>query len=120
MSFLEDKRVLYNPVDIEDARHCLLSVIDIREHLTRSITQTGSGKPLNAASRRMRKACREFCDKIGSPSFDTLDSPVQKSLLDRALYSLRTDFGKAIAELSVAYGLDIEDDLASIIPFNNT
>nr|TKK08864.1 hypothetical protein SrhCFBP13529_01205 [Stenotrophomonas rhizophila] len=66
----------------------------------------------------MRRACRKFCDIVGSPRFDAFPFPVKKSILSRELTRLRKVFGLAIAEVSTAYGLDVEDELATIIPFN--
>jgi len=44
---------------------------------------------------------------------------MQRSLLSRELVKLRKVAGEAVAAIAIAYGLDVEDELASIIPFNN-
>ena len=67
----------------------------------------------------MRKSCQEFSNKLGHPNFLNFDPPVQVSILERELFKLREKFGISVAEISVAYGIDIDDGLASIIPFNN-
>lgn len=117
--FLEDKRVLFNPVDMEGASHCTQSVINIRSELTKALQGLSSDSNLAKQLRQMRKACQEFSDSVGSPQFILLDHPVQISILERALFKLRQKFGTSVAEIAVAYGLDVDDGLASVIPFNN-
>ncbi|GAB4591868.1 hypothetical protein ETAR_14710 [Edwardsiella tarda] len=117
--FLEDKRVLFNPIDMEGASHCTQSVISIRSELTKILQDLPSDSYLAKQLRKMRKACQEFCDSIDSPQFIRFDPPVQRSILEIALFKLRKKCGVSVAEIAVAYGLDVDDGLASIIPFNN-
>tara|TARA_B100001059_G_C17828917_1_gene583301 strand:+ start:405 stop:881 length:477 start_codon:yes stop_codon:yes gene_type:complete len=117
--FLEDKRVLFNPSNMEDPKHCALSVIEIRTELTRHLQTLPSDSNLASALKRMRKACQAFSNNLGHPKFSSFDPVVQTSILERELFKLREKFGVAVAEVAVAYGLDVEDGLASIIPFNN-
>jgi hypothetical protein len=117
--YLENKRVLFNPSQIEDAQHCLSSAIEIRNFISDVLPHLSPNSPINKSLRRMRKSSLHFCDVVGHPKFQLFDHPVKSSLLERELYKLRKDFGMSLAELAVAYGLDVEDGLASIIPFNN-
>lgn len=116
---LENRRVLFRPVDMEGPDHCLRSVEEIRETLTDALKKVDSSSPLDKQLRAMRKAGMHFCDKIGHPDFIKLEVVVQRSVLERELFALRTAFGKALSEIAIAHGLDVEDDLATIIPFNN-
>ncbi len=34
LTFLEDRRVLYVPSEVEVRHHCIMSVLEIRQHLT--------------------------------------------------------------------------------------
>lgn len=117
--FLEDKRVLFNPADMEDAGHCAQSVSEIRSELTKGLQVLPSHSNLAKSLRRMRKSCQDFSNKLGNPNFSQFDLPVQTSILERELFKLREKCGVSIAEIAVAYGLDVDDGLASIIPFNN-
>jgi hypothetical protein len=117
--FLEDKRVLFNPANMEDAGHCAQSVIEIRSELTKALQALPSDSNLSKSLKRMRKACQDFSDKLGHPMFSKFDPPVQTSMLERELFKLREKCGLSVAEIAVAYGLDVDDGLASIIPFNN-
>ena len=118
--FLEDKRVLFENANMEDAGHCAQSVLDIRFELTKGLQALPSGSNLAKSLKRMRKACQEFSNSLGHPKFSQFDYPVQTSILERELFKLRQKIGVAVAEMAVAYGLDIDDGLAVIIPFNNT
>lgn len=119
MRELEDKRVLYRPEEMEGAHYCVHSVMDLRQKLTASMQQVDTDSPLYKQLQKIRRACREFCDVVGSPKFDAAPFPVQSSLLGRELARFRQTAGGAVGAISIAYGLDVEDELASIIPFNN-
>lgn len=116
---LEDRRVLYNPMHMEDANHCVQSVRDMRNLLTISLKELKYGSPLDKQIRRMRRASRRFMDRVGHTGFQSFSIPVRDSILHRELNRLREKFGEAIAEISISYGIDVEDDLAAVIPFNN-
>jgi len=117
--FLEDRRVLFNPAHMEDAGYCAQSVIDIRSELTKSLQALRTDSNLAKSLKRMRKACQEFSNKLGHPNFLQFDAPIQTSIFERELFKLREKCGVSVAEIAVAYGLDVDDGLASIIPFNN-
>jgi len=117
--FLEDKRVLFNPSNMEDSSHCSQSVIEIRSELTKSLQALPSSSNLAKALKRMKSACQDFNNKLGHPMYSTFDQPVQNSILERELFKLREKCGVSVAEIAVSYGLDVDDGLASIIPFNN-
>ena len=116
---LEDKRVLYRPQEMEGAEYCLRSVEGMRHALTGALQQVNSETHLGKQFAKIRRACREFCDIVGSPAFIQSVPPIQRSLLSRELVKLRKTVGGAVAAIAIAYGLDVEDDLASIMPFNN-
>lgn len=119
MRELEDKRVLYRPEGMEGSSHCVNSVSEMRQMLTTSMQQVDTDSPLYRQLQKIRRACRSFCDIVGSQKFDQAPSPVQRSLLSRELTKLRQVAGASIGAIAIAYGLDVEDELASVIPFNN-
>lgn len=116
---LEDRRVLYRPYEMEGAQHCLASVNDMRGSLTSAAQRLTSEGPLLRQVQKLRRACRDFCDIIGSTKFGEAPLPVQQSLLNRELSKLRKTAGSVVGAIAVSYGLNVEDELASIIPFNN-
>jgi hypothetical protein len=117
--FLEDRRVLYRPEEDEGPSYCRQSVEQIRQMLTDRMPRVSSGSEIYKLLRDLRRQSRRFCDEIGSPSFPTLARPVQRSILKRELEGLRLVAGKVIGALAVSYGIDVEDELAAIIPFKN-
>lgn len=119
--FLEDKRVLYNPSDLELPRHCVESVIGIREFLTNEMIQAQDNSKLFGYIKAMRIACRKFLNTISSKDIRFLDEARYNGnfsswVFGSALGELRGTFGNMIAQISAAYGIDVEDDLAKIIP----
>lgn len=120
ITFLEDKRVLFNPTSLENANHCVQSIIGIRDEMTNNLQQLRDTKsPLGKELKKMREASRKFCDQIDTQFYNQLDNVVQTSIMERELFFLREKFGKSLASIAIAYGLSIEDDLATIIPFSN-
>jgi hypothetical protein len=120
ITFLEDKRVLFNSMHMESANHCVTSVQNIRQELTRFLQSLGDkNSPLGKKIKAMRLAARHFIDKVGGQGFPKFDTTIQTSILERELFKLREKFGKHIAEIAISYGHDVENDLAVIMPFNN-
>lgn len=122
--FLEDRRVLYNPYELESPSHCQESVIRIREFLTEQLYNTDKDSELGKIIRGMRSACRKFLDS-------TQKSPFRKEIergtgihlsmgMTMEFYSgigeLRGTMGILIGKLLVMFGIDCENDLLKIIP----
>ena len=121
LAFLEDRRVLYVPSEMEAPSHGVQSVLRIREFLTSELgKRTGDGQ-LTQSLRAMRAACRKFLDAVGPE-----DGPIVRHGFDhghyaswefnQALGELRGVFGIYIAILAATHGLDIEAGLAAILP----
>lgn len=124
LTALEDRRVLFVPDHLEVISQVTSSVLQIREVLTESLQALPENSRAAGSVRAMRAACRRFLeepaaefrnlmrwhgarhpgDEEGSPSFFV------------ALGELRATFGTHIAALAYQYGLDVEADLASILP----
>jgi len=108
--YLEDKRALYNPNSLEMGDHVAQSVIQIRSALTDSIQRLQENSIAIPCLRAMRAACREYLDKHDQGfAFHH-----HKYLIH--LGRMRTVFGYYIAQLAIMYGIDIEGDLAQILP----
>lgn len=124
--FLEDRRVLYNPSEMEIPEHCVQSVIDIRKYLTSELQNISTKSKLNEPVRAMRAACRKFLDKINSNDNRFLYHA--RHWGDWASWNfiyglgeMRGTFGVMVAQLAVSYGIDIiEEGLSSIIPEKDT
>jgi uncharacterized protein DUF6650 len=119
--YLENRRVLYDPYNVQLAAYCVPSVIEMRQVLTDQITASSSDADLEKNLRAMRGACRTFLEKVvippavSHPSHGFSD-PKDPLVLIGALAELRATFGLYIGILAAKYGIDIEEDLASILP----
>jgi hypothetical protein len=123
ITFLEDRRVLYNPYHMEDSRHCIQSVIEIRQYLTSELGNLTDDEGLPQNLRAMRAACRKFLDTVHEGDeeprlrrhygFGDLPSIW---IFNSALGELRGIIGIHVAALAAQHGLDVEGDLASILP----
>lgn len=123
--FLEDKRVLYVVYELESPRHCITSVIQIREFLTTQMFDLGDKSELANILRAMRSACRKFLDGVQSQwYFDKGRGEISHELgmggqihFYNAMGELRATMGILIARMIVMHGLNFEGDLINIIPF---
>jgi len=124
INFLEDRRVLYNPSEMEVPCHCINSVLRIREFLTSKISTLPTDTELGKSLKAMRAACRKFLDKIGTKNGDIVRFGAHNGHwasweFNSAVGELRGVFGIYIAKISVAYGINVEEDLAAILPMED-
>jgi uncharacterized protein DUF6650 len=125
ISFLEDRRVLYNPSEMEMPQHCVQSVLEIRGFLTSEIGGLAFDDHLAGSLRAMRAACRKFLDTVQAERGEIVVSANRLNhyaswIFKGALGELRGVFGIHIANVAVQFGLDVENDLASILPVRDT
>jgi hypothetical protein len=121
IALLEDRRVLYSPSEMEVPHHCVMSVQEIRRFLTQELTKLEADRELAQSLRAMRAACRKFLNTVDGPSGEVVSFGATHGhwaswCFNGALGELRGTFGVHLAKLAVQYGLDIEDDLAIILP----
>jgi hypothetical protein len=114
ITFLENRRVLFSPFEWEMPDHCAQSVIEIRHFLTEELQALDSDKELAQSLRGMRAACRKFLDD--DPWHGAPRRTGSRHMLESALGELRGVFGIHVAKLAAEYGLDVEDELAVILP----
>ena len=119
--YLEDRRVLYVPSEMEVPQHCVDSVLQIRHFLTSKIAKLDQDSELSNSLRAMRAACRKFLNNISSRNGDIIRFGAHRGHwasweFNGAIGELRGVFGIHVAKIAVAYGVDVENDLASIMP----
>jgi hypothetical protein len=112
--FLEDRRALYNPFDIEMPMYVDRSIIEIRKELTGILKDIDEKSDLSKHVSAMRAACRKFLNQI-TPE-DRHRYGRHEAEFFAALGELRAIFGIHIAQLCVKYGIAIEQELALILP----
>lgn len=122
LAYLEDRRVLYAPWNVEVPEHCVESILDIRRTLTELLGQLDDQDDVIAPHlRAMRAACRQFLTTTdglrgGPMGLRPWMDGTPGWMFNDALGELRGVFGVHVAQLSAKFGIDIEDDLATILP----
>jgi hypothetical protein len=121
ISFLEDRRVLYAPDEMEVPAHCVHSVLEIRRFLTVEVGKFDNGSELAASLRAMRAACRRFLERVGADGRDAVLYANHRGhwaswTFYGALGEMRGTFGIHLARIAAEFRLDIEDALATILP----
>ena len=117
VTFLEDRRVLYNPSEAELPSHCVESVLVIRAFVIDAAGRLHRDSDLATNLRRMAGACRRFLDRVG-PRRRGLppDWGFSSWEFNQALGELRGQIGFYLDELVQRHGLHIEPPLDSILP----
>jgi len=123
--FLEDRRVLYNATDLEEVSQVDRSIHEIRAECTRTLQSLSASVFAAIPIRAIREASRRFHNdqheqfryfdggdryehghhgRRGSPGFFV------------ALGAYRATVGLQVAMLAAHYDIDIEGELASVLP----
>ena len=120
ITFLEDRRVLYNDYDWECPDHCVRSIIEIRHFLTDELGKLTYDNCISPHLQAMRAACRKFLDAIQANGRGHIIRPFDGGMANwqfcSALGEFRANMGFRIAVLAVMYGLSINGDLEKILP----
>ena len=117
ITFLEDRRALYNPYNIETPMFVDQSLLEIRKELTNTLQGIGDNPEISPHLRAMRAACRKYLNEVGNQSRPRFHYGEFETFA--ALGELRAVFGIHIAQLAVKYGIDVEEELASILPIED-
>lgn len=121
IAFLEDRRVLYSPNELEVPSHCVHSVLDIRRFLSAELGKLDGDSEFAGSLRAMRAACRRFLERVGVDGREIALYANQRGhwaswTFYSALGEMRGTFGVHLAQIAAHSKLDIEDGLASILP----
>lgn len=117
VAFLDDRRLLFGDHHSEGELHCVRSAIEIRQFLYDELARAKPGKSLEQSLRAMRAAIRAFVDAAGlnAVNFRYQHGHMTDSF-SLALGELRSLIGLHLAVIAEQYGIDIEDELAQILP----
>jgi hypothetical protein len=121
LAFLEDCRVLYNLTEFEYPIPCHKSVSIIREKVSTELGILENSAELAKQLRGIRSECRAFQDACEQKSLlveriSDYPYPAKHWEFIEALSQLRKGAGFHITAISVSFGLDLEESLASILP----
>ena len=117
ISELENRRVLWGPRNPGDEPHCFKSVTQMRDFLSSKLEIHGLGKDLRGSLQAMRSACNKFITDGGVDGINFMKhgaAPIHTFSL--ALGELRSRIGLQVAMLAYRYDLEVDDDLAEILP----
>jgi hypothetical protein len=112
--YLSDRRALYQPYHMEIGPYVIESVLDIRKRLTAELEDLRDDSVLRDSIRAMQAACRRFLDQTQGEN-DTKWYRFEPIILS-SLGELRGVFGIHIGRIACAYDLELENQLAAIIP----
>lgn len=121
LQYLEDRRVLYDPYEVEIPDACIMSVKEIREYLRSAIDQSGSSF-LRDPMRAIQAACRQFLTDAENISerhsnrIQVIGGGSDSWLFNQALGSLRARIGTSVAIIVGAFDVSVDEHLARILP----
>ncbi|WP_375399026.1 DUF6650 family protein [uncultured Sphingomonas sp.] len=116
---LEDRRVLYNPMWLEVPSQVNASLHEIRSASTEALRQFDEQDFAIVPIRAIREACRRFHDDaaVDYPHMGWSDGRGDGNAgFFMALGALRATIGQQVASLAAHYDLDVEGDLATVLP----
>jgi len=120
ITFLEDRRVLYHPYNMEVPDYCIRSVVEIRHFLTDTLHDLPGREGLAEQVRAIRAACRRFMDDIARCQIreaqDMFRGGPDVWIFTSALGQLRGTIGLHLGIIAAMHGLSVEDELESILP----
>ncbi len=123
ITFLEDKRALYVPYDDERIVFVTESILQIRERLTEFLDELDSSSELQQPIRAMRDVCRDFLSVTQDIHHRIVSNAIFKHEWDRdtvkyfvELGKLRSTFGLHIAQIAIDYSIEVDEQLAVILP----
>lgn len=122
--FLESKRVLYSPYEYETVHPVISSVLEIKHFLTSELPNINEKSELQSYVRAMRNACNKFLSKCRDDD-DFRNNAVRPGNINNWIFTsaigeMRGVFGIMIGQIASSYGIDVEDDLAQIIPIDKS
>ena len=118
--FLEPRRVLYSEYQYETVDPCISSITEIKNYLTAELSNVNENSKLNEYIRAMRNACNKFLTRC--PNNDRFryyacqSGNIDNWIFTSAIGELRGLFGIMVGQIAKSYGIDVEDELAQIIP----
>ncbi len=117
IAYLENRRLLFGSRHSKDQDHCVASAIEIRNYLTTELGLTKQGSSLSMSLRAIRAACRQFVEAGGPRGRNFLgDAPWDAGPFGLALGDLRTLVGWQVATIAGEYEIEVEPELAAIMP----
>ena len=113
--FIEDRRALYMPYNMEVGPYVMDSIIEIRQRLTDDLEKISRSSVLGESIAAMRASFRKFLTEIQDDPKRVRHWRMEGHIW-QALGELRAICGLHIARIACAYDLEIEEQLIPILP----
>lgn len=116
---LEDRRVLYNPDWLEVKHQVDTSIVEIRRICTVALKTFSPSDFATLPMRNVRAACRRYLDdsaiEFRHVAFNSHHGEMSAGVF-LALGAFRATVGQEVARLASYYDIEIEGDLATVVP----
>jgi hypothetical protein len=116
VTFLEDRRVLYEPYEAEIPQRCYESIQEIRARLQEELEQLDRASTLFQIGREMANSCRTFLTEVEPLSLGPRSGFGEMMLFVDALGRFRELFALQLGTLCAIYQIDLADELSNILP----
>lgn len=119
LNLFADRRMLWKDFSVEIEEHCVVSANKVRDALGGHLDNPEIGTDLTRRLGLLQRLFRDFVDEVGPAGEDRHGhrwSTHGIDVLSMALGRLRGLVGVQVGELAALYGLDVDDDLASLVP----
>lgn len=116
ISYLEDRRSLFYPYDIEVSYHVKESIMQIRTYITDLLQQIDADSALIPNLKLMRATCRKYLDDNSKSDRRHIYFGPDDII---SLGELRGVFGRNLAEICVKYGINLDGGLEEILPMED-
>lgn len=118
LNLLGDRRMLWKDFSLEIEEQCVGSADHARKELGKHLDNPEIGPEMIRHVRLLQRLFRDFMDEVGPSGgdWDRHYRPMGTDPLSMALGRLRGLVGVQIGELAAEYGLDVSEELASIVP----
>jgi hypothetical protein len=113
--FLEDRRALFMPYNMEVAPYVDDSILEIRQRLTEDLEKISRSSVLGESVSAMRASCRKYLTETQDDT-GRMHHWRMEGHMWQALGELRAIFGIHIARIACAYDLEVEEQLEPILP----
>jgi hypothetical protein len=118
LNLLADRRMLWKDFSIEIEEQCVQSADYVRKQLSTHLDNPETSPALVTRLQLLQRLFRDFMDEVG-PHGDHWQPnwrPMGTDPLSVALGKLRGLVGVQVGELAAEYGLEVSDELATIVP----
>lgn len=119
LNLLADRRMLWKDFSREIEEHCVSSANKVRDGLGAHLDNPEIGADLTRQLRLLQRLFRAFVDEDDHDGRHGRGWGYGTDRLSMALGRLRALVGVQVGELAALYDLDVDDDLATIVPDQN-